>query len=277
MKITFGRRQYIAAKPYQTFYEGENKEGDGKNAGGDNKEGNDTDDDIKGKTTFTQDDVNKILAKDRRKHQDQLAKQQAETQKQIQLLEKIQQSKNLTEKDKTALEEQIEGLRNTLLTEKELAQKERAKIENQHKTAVAELTSERDNWQRRFQALTINHAIISEATKAEAFDPEAIIAILGPRTQLSERIDPETGKGSGTFEPVVKFDDVDKDQKPITLDLTVEQAIKRMTEIPKNGYLFKSTAAKGLGASGSAGKSGPIDYTKMDPEQYMKLRKEGKI
>ena len=274
--------RFLQAFPYVISYEGDDSSGADDNSGnnpGNDSQGNDGDDEelppsAKGKSTFTQEEFNRALKEDRKRHKAQLEKAKAETSKQIKALEALQKSKNLSEKDKAALEAQIEDLRNSQLTSKELAAKEKEKLERTHKEQVAVLTGERDTWQRRFTQGTINTVLISEAAKAEAFDPDAIIAILGPNTRLAEDLD-EEGNGTGTFTPKVKFSDVDKDGKPVSLDLTAEQAVKRMKDTPKYGYLFKSTALGGLGAGGGLGKSsGNQDVTKMTAEQYREYRKK---
>lgn len=241
----------------------------------DPKDADDNDDlppSAKGKTTFTQEEFNRALAEDRKKHVAKFEKQKAETERQIKTLENLQKSKGLTEKEKQSLEQQLEALKNSQLTEKELAAKEQEKLRKQHTEVVQGLTTERDLWQGRFNKMGINNAIISEGAKAEAFDNDALIAILGPHANMVEDTDGD-GKGLGSFSPKVKFADTDKDGKPVTLELTVEQAIKRMKEMPKYGYLFKSTASGGLGGTPPAGKGGKIDPAKLTPEQYREWRK----
>lgn len=220
----------------------------------------------KAKKTFTQEELNKALAEDRRKHKAQVDKHVSE-------LEVLKKSKSLTDKEKEQLQSRIDELQNSMLTKEQLAAKEREKLEVQHKTKLQEVTQERDVWQNRFISSSINQAITHHAVSADAFDSEAMIAILGPNTKLVEDVD-EDGKPINRFTAKVKFSDTDAEGKPITLDLTVEQAIKRMKEMPKYGYLFKNTATAGLGTNGSVGKGGKVDPSKMSPEQYRKWRSE---
>lgn len=215
--------------------------------------------------TFTQDEVNNLLAEDRRKHQ-------ATINKQVEQLTQLQKAKGLSEKEKADFAARIEELQNSLLTKEQLAAKEKEKFDKEFKTTVQGLTTERDTWQSRFVNSTINSAIVSEASKAEAFDPDAIIALLGKNTTLAEEKD-EDGNGLDIFTPRVKFKDVDKDGKAVTLDLTVEQAVKRMKDIEKYGYLFRSTAKGGLGADGGTKAGKAVDISKMTHEQYLKHRK----
>lgn len=261
--------RFLLSTPVSTFYN------DDPPPTPDPKDADDNDDlppSAKGKTTFTQEEFNRALAEDRKKHMAKFEKQKAETERQIKTLENLQKSKGLTEKEKQSLEQQLEALKNSQLTEKELAAKEQEKLRKQHTEAVQGLTTERDLWQGRFNKMGINNSIISEGAKAEAFDNDALIAILGPHANMVEDTDGD-GKGLGSFSPKVKFADTDKDGKPVTLELTVEQAVKRMKEMPKYGYLFKSTASGGLGGTPPAGKGGKIDPAKLTPEQYREWRK----
>lgn len=260
--------RFLLSTPVSTFYNDDPPTPDPKQ--------DDDNDDLppsaKGKTTFTQDEFNRALAEDRKKHTARFEKQKAETDRQIKTLEQLQKSKSLTEKEKQSLEQQIDTLKNSQLTEKELAAKEQEKLRKQHGETVQVLTSERDLWQGRFNKMGISNTIISEGAKAEAFDNDALIAILGPHASMVEDTDGD-GKGLGSFNPKVKFADTDKDGKPVTLELTVEQAVKRMKEMPKYGYLFKSTASGGLGGTPPVGKGGKIDPAKLSPEQYREWRK----
>lgn len=261
--------RFLLSTPVSTFYNDDPPPPPEPNGDDDN---DDLPPSAKGKTTFTQDEFNRALAEDRKKHKAKFEKQKAETDRQIKTLEQLQKSKSLTEKEKQSLEQQIEALKNSQLTEKELAAKEQEKLRKQHGETVQTLTFERDLWQGRFNKMGINNTIISEGAKAEAFDNDALIAILGPHSNMVEDTDGD-GKGLGSFSPKVKFADTDKDGKPVTLELTVEQAVKRMKEMPKYGYLFKSTASGGLGGIPPAGKGGKIDPAKLSPEQYREWRK----
>ncbi len=82
------------------------------------------------------------------------------------------------------------------------------------------------------------------------------------------------GKVTDDFTPKVKFNDVDEQQKPIILDLSVPEAIKRMKEIAKYGHLFKSTAKGGLGGNTDTSVSGKVDTSKLSYEQYQAYRKK---
>lgn len=248
---------YIFVLPY----------GDGDNPPPPPPESKDTDElppSAKGKTTFTQEEFNRALSEDRRKHK-------AQVEKTVRELEDFKKNDALSAKERETLQTRIDELQNSMMTKEQLAAKEKERLETTHKAAVQSLTSERDSWQNRFVKSTINSAIVSEAARAEAFDSDALIAMLGPISRLAQETD-EDGKPLESFVPKVKFSDVDKDGKSVTLDLTVEQAIKRMKEMPKYGYLFKSTAGSGLGGSNAPGSDKKLDFKGMSYSEYLKNR-----
>jgi hypothetical protein len=220
------------------------------------------------KPTLSQKKVNAILAEEKRKNKEIIDRQVKE-------LETLKKSRGLTEQEKTGLTARIEELQNTLLTKEELAVKERKKLEHEHKVALEQTTTERDTWKNKFVQSTIVRSITDEAVRAEAFAPNQIVALLEKNTRLAEVVDAD-GNPTGEFIPKVKMQDVDKDGKPLTLDLTVSEALKRMKDrADEYGNLFKSGVAGGLGAAG--GKSGKdVDPSKMSPEQY-RLWRNGRL
>jgi len=223
------------------------------------------------KGNFTQDQVNEFLAKDRRKHTDQL-------QTAVNELEALKAKSELTAAERTELDERIETLQNTLLTKEQLGEKETTKLKTTHKKEVTELTTDRDKWKKLHVGSTINRAITDAAVTNKAFVPEQIVAILGPATQLVEALDDE-GNKTGQLVPQVEFNDHDKDKKPVVLKLSVGETVKRMTEIDKYLNLFEGEGTGGVGRKPtSSGKTADIaELAKGDPASYRKARKEGKI
>lgn len=215
--------------------------------------------------TFTQDQVNKMLAEDRRKHKAQVDKHVSE-------LEQLKKSKSLSDQERTNLTTKIEELQNSVLTKEQRAQKEQEKLKNDLKTTTEQLTADRDGWKNRFHTTQIRSAITSEAATHKAFDSDALIAILGPQTRLVEILD-ESNQPTGEFVPKTKFNDRDKEGKPVVMDYTVPEVVARMKEIPKYGYLFETTAQAGVGANTRAGGRG-VDPADMTTQQYREWRKK---
>jgi hypothetical protein len=94
-------------------------------------------------------------------------------------------------------------------------------------------------------------------------------------TRRVEKLGPD-GKPTGEFEARVKFTG-EKDGKPVQLDLTPDETVKLMTEMPQQyGNLFISAATGGLGGgNGSSGPKAPITNIKdLSNEEYEKRRAE---
>lgn len=243
----------------------EGAEGDAGNPPGTPPEGTPS-----GERKFTQAEINKILAEDKRKHQDQLKKAMAE-------LENLKTKATMTSDERKELETRLESLSNELLTKEELSKKEKEKLAKKHQQDVEALSAERDTWKNRYTNSTIERSITDAAISNNAFSPEQIIAVLLPNTHLTEVLD-EEGKPTGNLTPKVKFNDEDKDGKPVTLELAVGEAVKRMTEIDRFQNLFKASGAGGLGGTNtSSGKRLDIVAVARDAKTYRKARQEGKI
>lgn len=253
-------------KIWYSVFEGEENEETNKDQGQNNSE-NQNQNQNNAKTSFTQEDVNKFLAEDRRKHK-------AQTEKLIAELETIKKSKNLSDQERTNLTARIEELNNQILTKEQLLEKERNKLQNEHRTQLQKESEEKELWRNRYTESSITRAIIDASVEADSFSPEQIVALLQPHTKLIEETDSE-GNGLGIYTPRVKFKDVDKEGKPITLDLSVKEAVRRMKDLPeKYGNLFKANVTGGLGGNGSVGNNRPIDASKIRTvEDYIKIRK----
>lgn len=219
--------------------------------------------------TFSQADVNTFLAKEKRKTQD--------VQKQLAVeLEKVKKNFKLTEDERDDYSKQIEELQNKYMTAEEKARQKEEKAAKEHGKKLKDLEEDRNDWKSRYTSSSIDIAITRSAEVNEAISSEQIAALLRPNTVLKEKLD-EDGKPTGVLEPQVKFSDTDKEGKIINLNLTVPEAVKRMTELEQYGNLFKGGKTGGLGTEGGTTRAGKIDLVKIakeDPKRYRKLSKE---
>jgi hypothetical protein len=272
MKTKLFKMRLLQSIPWNSVYEDNNEESQDQNIGqtgnqNNNQSGNQNQNQGgTGQTTFSQDDVNRFLAEDRRKHK-------ASTEKLISELETIKKSKNLSEQERNNLTQRIDELQNQLLTKDQLLEKERTKLQNEHRTQLQRESEEKETWRNRYTQSTIERSIVDAAIEADSFSPEQIVALLKSNTKLVEETDNE-GNGLGIYVPRVKFNDTDKEGKPVVLDLSVREAVKRMKDLPeKYGNLFKANVTGGLGGNGSVGVTRPIDPSKIrSVEDYQKLR-----
>lgn len=226
--------------------------------------------------TFTQAEVDKIIADRLKKNTDQnksLAEQ----------LEKAKQQAGLTQQEKDALQEQIESLQKTYLTKEELSKQEQEKLTKKQKEETESLAKDRDTWKNQYSSLFIKGEITDAAVKNKAFNVEQMVDYLSPRTKLEPEIG-DDGKPTGNLVPMTTIVAPDKDGKNQTLQLSIQDAVKKMREIPERfGNFFQAEGSGGTGTlngSGSGGGSGEARFAKgapyprgATPEEHAKWRK----
>ena len=224
---------------------------------------------------FTQEDVNRLLAADRRKADDKMKKTLDE-------LEAQRAKSSLSASERADLDTTIETLQNSLMTEKELTAKENAKSKKVNEKILKEVSDSRDQWQSLYTESTIERAIVDASSlgKNKAFNNSQIVAILKPNTRLVEEL--KDGEKTGKLVPMVKFSDTDKDGKPVTLDLAVSAAVKRMRELDEYANLFEGDGPGGMGKTNTSkgtqlDESAVAQMAKGDPGAYRKARKDGKL
>ena len=159
-----------------------------------------------------------------------------------------------------------------MLTKEQQSELAKKKLESELTSRIKEADAKAEkNW-NLYQDATIKRSITDAAMSNEAFRPKQIVTVLEKLTHLVEDKD-EDGKGLGTYTPRVKFPDV-KEGKPVTLDFTVDEAVRRMKDLPDEyGNLFKSGVSGGLGGNSGSGGSGNNDATApTDPAKYRQWR-----
>lgn len=245
-------------------------EGDEDGKGGDGKDGDGNKNEEEKK--FTQTNMNTVVAEEKRRN---MATAKVREQKILGELQELKKTASLTAEEKDSLEKRIEDLQTANMTNEEKARRAEEIAEKKTSEQVDVLTKERDNWQSKHSDLVINSAIITAASEGErkALFNEQILAILKPKTKLAEMLD-DDGKPTGNSEPKVSFPDLDKEDNPITLELTVPEAIKRMKELEKYGNLFDGDKKGGLGGTGSQSASGKLDLAKIAKEDPARYREE---
>ena len=219
--------------------------------------------------SFTQDEVNAFLAKEKRTWNDK-------QQKMIDELEILKTKSTLTDEERTSLESRIETMKTELLTKEEIAKRDRDKLIKDHTSERENISKDRDAWKNRYSESLIVRSI-TDAAMADAFVPSQIVAILRPNTRLVEALDSD-GKPTGDLVPKVTISDKDKEGKPVTLELSPSEAVKRMQDMPDYLNLFKGSGTGGVhGMTRPSGKQLDLKEAAKDPVAYRKLRAEGKI
>ena len=226
-----------------------------------------------GDKTFTQEEVNKFLASDRRKHQEKYESLEGSYQ---QLLD----NESLSKDERNKLEESLENLRAQYRTKEQQAAHERKRLEEEYSERLAEAEKQYEVWEHRYMESTISRALQDAAVSHEAYNPSQVLALLRPMTKMVETTD-EKGRGLGEFEPMIDFADVDLETgESVMTQRTPENAVKRMQELPElYGNLFKSGVVSGIGGNSATGglapgANGQIDVRKLSPTQYREIREK---
>lgn len=220
---------------------------------------------------FSQEEVNALLAKERRKLQ-------GNNEKTIKELEALKKTAQLTQEEKERVEQRIEDLRNEYLTKEQLDKKKRKEEEDRTKKEKDELSKDRDHWKTLYEVSTIERELVDAAIKGDSYNPDQVLQILKPNTRLVEELD-QDNRPTGRFVSKVRLAGKDKDGKTVVLDLTPTEAVKQMKEMDDiYGNLFKSGARGGVGgnnnSSYSRGSGGP---PLNDPVAYREWRKRQQI
>lgn len=223
---------------------------------------------------FSQDDVNKFLADDRRKHQEKYKKLEGAYQEML-------ADKNLASEQRQKLESELQDLQKTFRTKEQQAEYERKQEREAFKNELSGYKESATKWERMYKDSVIQRSLQDAAVAAEAFNPTQIVGLLRPMTQMRAATDEEGNEIEDQMVPKVDFPDVDEKtgDRIVTLR-TPQEAVQRMKELPELfGNLFRANVVSGIGSGAAtggvtSGEGGRIDASKLTPEQYRKMRKE---
>ncbi len=220
--------------------------------------------------TFTQEQVNAMLAENKKA----LQKQNAEL---VTQLETLKTSKGLSEQEKADLQARIDQLSTEHMTEQQKLQAQVATLEKTGKAALESATGESKKWQGEYQKLLVTNGIAQGAVKHSAARASQLEAMLLPRAKVVEMLD-EAGNPTGVYEARLPITVMDaKTKKPVLVELPIVEAIGKMREDPENANLFLTDGKPGLGGTnlggGGGGKGGGF-RSDMTPAEYRKFRKE---
>jgi hypothetical protein len=206
---------------------------------------------------FSQEDINTLLAEDRRKHAAKL-KALEET------LQGTLKTSQMTQQQRDELEVSMEDMRKQFLSKEQQALMEKQTIESNYKKELEAEKAARKAFETKFVDSTISRSLADAAIDNGAFSADQIVALLRPHTKLINDV------------PVVDFNDKHAETgEPIITQMSPAAAVKRMKELAEvHGNLFKSNVVSGVGGSSGTANPGKIDMRKLTPQQYAKLRRE---
>jgi hypothetical protein len=219
--------------------------------------------------TFTQDDVNRIVAADRRKLEEALKK----TEKQYQ---DLLASQSLTEQERKALQANLEMVQGQLRSKEEQLLLEKKQVEEAYAGKLQEMERKATHFETLYRDSTIDRALQDAAVKHEAWSPSQVVALLRGQTKMLEETDPKTGKLTGKYKPVVEMLALNTTTgETETKAYTPEDAVKKMKDTPDTwGNLFRSGVVSGIGAGTATGGLTPGQGGKLDAAAIRKLTQE---
>jgi len=225
--------------------------------------------------TFTQEQVNNIVATDRRKLEEALKK----TEKQYQ---DLLASQSLTEQERKALQANLEMVQGQLRSKEEQLLLEKKQMEETYAGKLQEMEKKATHFETLYRDSTIERALQDAAVKHEAWSPSQVVALLRGQTKMLEETDPKTGKLTGKYKPVVEMQALNTTTGEVeTKAYTPDDAVRKMKDTPDTwGNLFRSGVVSGIGAGTatgglSPGQSGRLDAAairKLTQEQYREIR-----
>jgi hypothetical protein len=214
--------------------------------------------------------VNSLLAEERRKA----------AVKNEQLITQLETEKNragTTASEKLQLEERIEGLKTEFATKEELKARETSKKVAELEATNRRLEAEGSTWKTRYDRDRKRIDLTQAAATEQAYNPRQVVNELFPNARL-EPVVGEDGKPTDEFQTRVKINTVDKDGKPVTLDLDPLSAVKQLKEMKEHANMFISPVAGGLGGGnlGRGGGGGGKAAHEMSTEEYVAARRKAR-
>jgi len=219
--------------------------------------------------TFTQEQVNNIVATDRRKLEEALKK----TEKQYQ---DLLASQSLTEQERKALQANLEMVQGQLRSKEEQLLLEKKQMEETYAGKLQEVEKKASFFETLYRDSTIDRALQDAAVKHEAWSPSQVVTLLRGQTKMLEETDPKTGRLTGRYKPVVEMQALNTTTGEIeTKAYTPEDAVKKMKDTPDTwGNLFRSGVVSGIGAGTATGGLMPGQGGKLDAAAIRKLTQE---
>jgi hypothetical protein len=221
---------------------------------------------------FSQADLSKMIAEDRKKTSQQVATIQK-------TLEETLTSKNLTVKEREELAAKLDDVQRQSMTREQALAHDKKQAEDAAKTRVAEAEKREKAWEAKFKEQLVESTLDKVTADPDFFQPSQVKTILkGFGVQLEQVRDEATGQMTDRYEVVVpNFEDRNGAGEKVFSKYTPEQAVKRMKELSAvYGNMVRSSIVSGIGSGSGAGVATGqgIDPRNMSTAQYMELRKK---
>jgi hypothetical protein len=213
--------------------------------------------------TFTQKDIDAVVAK-------RVAEEKVKANKEKEQLLKQVSDFNLTKQEKEALEAKLEELRVSSLSKEEQAKDREQKLMKKHEVDLRKAQDERDQIFNTYKEEKIEREIISAVSAPDVFDAAQMADLLRSKTRLA----PEMVDGKETGKLITKVKHVlIQEGKPVEVELSPVEVVKAMREDPRRyGNQFTSGATGGLGSPVGGGRptnAGKVNAETMPMDQFV--------
>lgn len=218
--------------------------------------------------TFSQAEVDRIVKADK----DRAKRERDQLQQELQAL----RDQGLTTDNLEQLNQRIEQLQNEGKTKEQLAIEEKGKLEKRLNGEIQKKENESKLWKSRYEGYRSKSEIFAAASRPEskAFNPEQIYQILRNDIIMVDELG-QDGKPTGEVVPRVKMRAKGEDGTEQLLELSVPDALKRMTDMEIHANLFESGASNGVGGYNTGRTKGSGNTAvPTDTAAYMAARKK---
>ena len=155
--------------------------GDGGAGGGDGGGGSGGGSGGGGSKTFTQDQLNSVVKREREKLENGF---KTKTQEHLDEINKLREDQNLTEQQRSQLDARATQLSTDLMTEKERAEADKRAAEKKFGQELEESQKETAAWKGSFEKQMTNTAILASAGSHGAHNASQLLGLVSPLTQV---------------------------------------------------------------------------------------------
>lgn len=254
---------FFAGRNFRMHEEGAGGTDDGSGGGGSGGAGGSDDGSAGGSgggasKTFSQEDLNRIVKKEREKLEGNF---KSKLQEQLDRVNKLSEEKNLSDEQRKQLSDSKAALEAELMTEREKAEADKKRLDSTHKKELDKVSGDRDKWQSLYESQMKETAILSAASNHEAYNPTQLTALVSPLTHVEE-VTNDKGEPTGRYATIVRSAVMEKgdDGKEhlVEKSLSVDEYVEYLKGRKEYQNLFVTTRPGGTGhRQSTSGQGGP--------------------
>lgn len=226
--------------------------------------------------TFTQDQVNKFLAEDRRKRDTKVKTQNEQFKKMEDRLQQMIAREENSQEQKALLEADLEDFRASQRTEQEQREHLAKQAKEKHDDEISTLKENGLKWESLYKTSMIQRSLLDAAVEHDVYNAEDIIDKLEKHTELRQDKDTE-GNLLDSFSPKTAVKVKDDNGETLTAWKTPSEAVAAMkANSDKHGNLFRSSVMAGIGggtATTPGAGNAPVDGKNLSDAEWYEAAK----